>query len=106
MKKQTDMNDLNSVTLEGIVKEGPWIQHSKKGETQCSFLLEQHQHNNVDGILKEQKIYVAVKTQGRQAKYCCEHLSSSKRVRIVGRLIPVDDDRIGIAADHVNFIVD
>jgi single-stranded DNA-binding protein len=95
------MNNLNSVLLEGTLKDAP--EFLSNPDT-CHFTLLSHRVvRNGPSETEVQKLSVLVKTTGRLALICDEYLKKGREVRIVGTLAYLSKDVLGIRAEHVEF---
>jgi single-stranded DNA-binding protein len=95
------MNNLNSVLLEGTLKDAP--EFLSDPDT-CYFTLLSHRVvRNGPSETEVAKLSVLVKTTGRLALVYNEYLKKGRGVRVVGWLAFVSKDTLGVMAEHVEF---
>ncbi len=91
------MNGLNSVLIEGILKEDPV---EKDGI--CRFTIEVHRYYKQDDEQKQEILNIPVETYGKLTETCIGYLKKDSGVRVVGRISQKNDNLI-IYAEHVEF---
>ncbi len=104
------MNNLNSVLIEGVLKQDPKMVIEDNGRTTAELTISsERNYKQNDEYHKEVSLF-DIRVFGRQAEVCSEHLTKGRGVRIVGRLKQelVGDDgdvrsNVFIIAEHVEF---
>ena len=106
-----DVNNLNSVLLEGNLCRDPELRYTPKGTPVCSLVVASNRSYKVGGERHEEVSFVETTTWGKLATVCAEHLAKGRGVRVVGRLKQdrwEDADgnarsKLLIVAEHVEF---
>ena len=93
------MNNLNSVLIEGTLKEDPV---EKDGI--CRFTIEVYRYyKQDDGDQKQETLNISVETHGKLTETCIGYLKKDSGVRVVGRISQDSDSNLIIYAEHVEF---
>ena len=106
-----EVNNLNSVLLEGNLCQDPELRHTPKGTPVCSLVLASNRSYRVEGARQEEVSFIEATTWGKLATVCAEYLAKGRGVRVVGRLKQErweDPDgnpraKVLIVAEHVEF---
>jgi single-strand DNA-binding protein len=108
--RRVNVNNLNSVLLEGALVKDPELFERKAGPV-CRLLVESGREYMVPGskeesrLIKEYELF-PVQVFNRTAEVCVEYLRQGRGVRVVGRLSRADNpfgDTFCIVAEHVEF---
>ena len=104
------MNNLNSVLIEGVLKQDPKMVIEDNGKTITEFSISSERNYKQDDEYHKEVSHFDIRVFGRQAEICNEHLTEGRSVRIVGRLkqeLRRDDGdvraNVHIIAEHVEF---
>jgi single-strand DNA-binding protein len=97
-----EVNNLNSVLLEGFVVSDPELSYTEKGAAVCRFKLESHRSYKAEDEMAEEVSYFEMVAHLRLAETCAEYLKKGRGVRVVGRL-KQDGEKVLIEAEHVEF---
>jgi single-strand DNA-binding protein len=85
-QKEEEMNNLNSVLLEGNLTKDPESTVTKGWTTLCTFSIGVNRQYKVADEKKEEVSFFEIQTWGKLAENCFEYLSKGRGVRVVGRL--------------------
>lgn len=100
------LNDLNSILIEGKLKDDPQFSYSPKGISICYFSIVSKRSHKVD-CKYEEILYISdIVVFAEMADACRENLRKDRSVRVVGRLESNEDDgaiHVFIHAEHVEF---
>lgn len=99
----SSLNDLNSILLEGRLKDEPKLSYSPHGTPICQFSIESRRCYKVDDEYQKRIHTFDIVVVSQLAERCMEYLHKDKGVRVVGRL-ESDEGNITIQAEHVEFI--
>jgi single-strand DNA-binding protein len=106
-----EMNNLNSVLLEGNLVADPAIATTPKGTPVCNFTIATHRFTR-DGENRVKEVsYFDVEVWAKLAQQCGEFLAKGRGVRVVGRLKqdrwqdPEGNtrSRVKLVGEHVEF---
>jgi single-strand DNA-binding protein len=105
------MNNLNSILLEGVLKEDPLYRVTPKGTPVCTFSIASNRYSRIDGNLQEEVSFFNIEAWSKLADMCNEKGHKGRGLRVVGRLKEdrwTDHDRkqhskVVIVAEHVEF---
>jgi single-strand DNA-binding protein len=106
--KEHEMNNLNSVLLEGVLLGNPDCQPDEKGNPVCRLTLVSSRFFRTDGGTEKETCRIDVETTGKLALLCKKNGREGRGVRVVGRLKQERAEgkpaaRVVIVAEHVEF---
>jgi len=110
--KESTMNNLNSILIEGNLTHDPEIGTVPSGTSVCNFSIASNRYyRNSEKSLINEVSYVDINTWGALADSCGKYLRKGRGVRVVGRLKQErwqgEDERkrerYVIVAEHVEF---
>jgi single-strand DNA-binding protein len=111
-QRSIDMNQLNSLILEGNITREPEYRETPHGCKVCRIpLAVNHYYKNSDGQGVEEVSYFDVEVFGKMAEYCQTRTEKGRGMRVVGRLKQdrwkttdgKNAYRISIIAEHIEF---
>jgi single-strand DNA-binding protein len=112
--KESIMNSLNSIILEGNVVRAPQIRETSRGSQVCSLPIAVNRwYKSADGTVQEEVSFFDVSSWGDLAAACAENCEKGRGVRVVGRLKQdrwIDQSgknrsKVYVVADHIEFKV-
>jgi single-strand DNA-binding protein len=111
LHEEDQVNNLNSILIEGNLVKDPELSYTPKGTAVCKFTVACNRAFKQDDQLQKEVSFFDVSTWTRLAEVCAEYLKKGRGVRVVGRLKQdkwTDADgkphsRIFIVAEHVEF---
>jgi len=109
--EEEDMNNLNSILVEGNLVRDPELSYTAKGTAVCKFSLASNRSFKQGEETIREVSFFDVTTWARQAEVCNEYLKKGRGVRVVGYLRQdrwTDTEgkahsRVLIVAEHVEF---
>ena len=109
--KEGNINNLNSILIEGNLVKDPELSYTPKGVATCRFTVASNRTYKQDEEQVKEVSFFDVTAWARLAEVCGEYLKKGRGVRVVGRLKQdrwTDPDgkqhsRIEIVAEHVEF---
>ena len=109
--KENQVNNLNSILLEGNLARDPELRYTPKGTPIGTLVVASNRSYKIDGERVEEVSFIEATTCGKLASVCAEHLTKGRGVRVVGRIKqerwedPDGDARskVVIVAEHVEF---
>jgi single-strand DNA-binding protein len=111
MSQGEDMNNLNSILIEGNLVRDPEIHYTAKGTPVCTFSIASNRYFKQDSGMEKEVSYFNVETWSQLAESANNLGHKGRGVRVVGRLKQERwSDREGkaqskvvIVAEHVEF---
>jgi single-strand DNA-binding protein len=108
---EENMNNLNSILIEGNLVKDPLFRSTTKGSSLCTFRLASNRYYKQDSGLEHEVSFFDVETWSKLAENCHNLGRKGRGVRVVGRLkedrwAGADGkmrSRITIVAEHVEF---
>jgi single-strand DNA-binding protein len=109
--KEEEMNNLNSVLIEGNLTRDPELSYTPKGIPVCRFSIATNRFYKQEEEYQKEVSYFDVTVWLKQAEICAEYLKKGRGVRVVGRLKQDrwqdqegnNRSRVIIVAEHVEF---
>ena len=109
--KENQLNNLNSILLEGNLTRDPELRYTPKNTPVCTLVVASQRTYKVDGERVEEVSLIETTTWGKLATVCAEHLQKGRGIRVVGRIKQErweDPDgnsrsKVVIAAEHIEF---
>ncbi len=106
-----DLNNLNSIIIEGNLVRDPQLKIIPNGNQVCSFAVASNRFYKQNEQLEKEVSFFDVETWSKLAQTCGEVLKKGRGVRVVGRLKQdrwedpsgKTQARIKIVAEHVEF---
>jgi single-strand DNA-binding protein len=97
------MNSLNSILLEGSVRDKPVLAETKTGTpfTEMAVISTRYFSQNGERVREDSTFIVHVFS--KLAKTCCDYLEKRRGIRVVGRLKQTETGGVVIIAEHVEF---
>jgi single-strand DNA-binding protein len=80
------MNNLNSILLEGVLKEDPLYRVTPKGTPVCTFSIMSERSSRVDNKLQKEVSFFNIEAWSKLADMCNEKGHKGRGLRVVGRL--------------------
>jgi len=111
LRQEVEMNNLNSIIIEGNLVRDPDMGCTTKGTAFCNFAVASNRYYKLDGERQSEVSFFDIETYSRTAEVCEKHLTKGRGVRVVGRLKQhrwedVEGKvhtRVRIVAEHVEF---
>jgi len=111
LSEEANMNNLNSILIEGNLVRDPLLRSTPKGTSVCTFSLASNRFYKQDTGFEKEVSFFDVDTWGKLAEACYSKGRKGRGVRVVGRL---KQDRwsdaegkthtkVSIVAEHVEF---
>lgn len=100
------LNDLNSILIEGKLKDDPQFSYDPHGALSCYFSIVSNRRHKVDDEYQTIPQTFDIVVFSEMADACRENLRKDRGVRVVGRLESNEDDgaiHVFIHAEHVEF---
>ena len=85
-RKEEDVNNLNSLLIEGNLVQDPELSYTPKGTALCKFTVASNRFFKQDQETQKEVSFFDVTTWARLAEVCGEYLKKGRGVRVVGRL--------------------
>jgi len=109
--KETEVNNLNSILVEGNLVRDPELRTTLKGTTVCTFQIASNRYYKQDSGLEKEVSFFTVESWGKLAESVGNQGRKGRGVRVVGRLKQERwQDREGkaqskvfIVAEHIEF---
>jgi len=106
-----DLNNLNSIIIEGNLVRDPQLKVIPNGNQVCSFAVASNRFYKQNEQLEKEVSFFDVETWSKLAQTCGEVLKKGRGVRVVGRLKQdrwedpsgKTQARVKIVAEHVEF---
>jgi single-strand DNA-binding protein len=110
MKGENNMNNLNSILIEGELSENPEYKETNKGTPVCTFIIKTKRFYKKDSQFEEENNYFEIEVWGKLAELCNNNLIKGSGVRVVGRLKQYFEDfdgkeisKVKVIGEHVEF---
>jgi single-strand DNA-binding protein len=108
---EANMNNLNSVLIEGNMVRDPLIRSTPKGTQVCTFSIASNRFFRQDSNLEKETGFFEVETWGKLAAACSNLGRKGRGVRVVGRLKQdrwtgsdgKNHNKVAIVAEHVEY---
>jgi single-strand DNA-binding protein len=108
---EADMNNLNSILIEGNLVRDPVYKNTPKGTPVCTFSLASNRFYKQDSETEKEVSFFEVETWSKLAENCRNLGSKGRGVRVVGRLKQQrwndtegrPQSKVMIVAEHVEF---
>ena len=81
-----NMNNLNSVLIEGNMVRDPLIRSTSKGTPVCNFSIASNRYFHQDSALEKEVGFFDIEAWGKLADACGNQGRKGRGVRVVGRL--------------------
>ena len=109
--KETEVNNLNSILIEGNLVRDPESRTTPKGTKVCTFQLASNRFYKQDSDIEKEVSFFTVESWGKLAESVGNHGRKGKGVRVVGRLKQdrwqdregKAQSKVSIVAEHVEF---
>jgi single-strand DNA-binding protein len=84
--RKKDMNQLNSILIEGNLTKDPTFKETTKGTPLCTFAVASNRYYKSGSEMENEVSYFDVETWSKLADTCGKQLKKGRGVRVVGRL--------------------
>jgi single-strand DNA-binding protein len=109
--KEENMNNLNSILMEGNLVRDPVLNQTPKGTNVCSFSVASNRYYKQNDETQQEVSFFDVEVWAKLAEVCSRELNKGRGVRVVGRLKQdrwTDDQggnrsKVKIVGEHVEF---
>ena len=109
--KETEVNNLNSVLIEGNLVRDPESRTTPKGTKVCTFQLASNRFYKQDSDIEKEVSFFTVESWGKLAESVGNQGRKGKGVRVVGRLKQdrwqsndgKAQSKVSIVAEHIEF---
>lgn len=97
------MNSLNSILLEGSIKEKPVLTNTKSGTPFTEMEVTNTRYFSQDEERVREDSTFIVHAFSKLARNCCDYLEAGRCVRVIGRLKQTETGGVVIVAEHIEF---
>lgn len=105
------MNSLNSILLEGVLKEDPIKKDLPEGGSVCEFTVASDRFYKKNNELEKEVSYFEVEAWSKMGEACLKSLKKDRGVRVVGRIKQdrwtdadgIERSKVKVVAEHVEF---
>jgi len=109
--KETEMNNLNSIFIEGNIVRDPESRTTLKGTTVCTFQIASNRFYKQESGIEKEVSFFTVESWGKLAESVGNHGRKGRGIRVVGRLKQdrwqdregKPQSKVSIVAEHVEF---
>ncbi len=111
-RRISEMNNLNSILVEGNLTHDPDMKVTQTGASVCNFSVATNRYyRNKEKEVIQETLFLSVESWGNLAETCGVYLAKGKKVRVVGRLKQSrwkneegeEKEKYIVVAEHVDF---